>query len=377
MRILLLSCNTGEGHNSTARAIIQVLAARGVECDMNDSLAYLSEGASKFICNWHVRLYRYMPPVFDVGYRMLEHFKPKTDEETKLYRLFAIGAKKLAAQIQSREYDAIICTHVFAGMTLTEARREYGVRTPSFLVTTDYTCFPLTDQCQMDGYFLPNPAMKQEFLRYGAREDLMIPSGIPVRQEFYSRGDKRDARVRLKLPTGGKVLLLMGGSMGCGPMERLAKLLSEQIPSDTAIVVFCGRNEKLLASMKRLRDARLRALGFCDQIPAYMDAADLIVTKPGGLSCTEAANKHLPMVFLNTVGGCEQRNYEFFLNNGYAVGAEEAARAAALAAELCRSDEKRERIAQRLASDFTCNSACVIAECVMEAANRKVPAAAV
>ncbi len=370
MRILLLSCNTGEGHNSTAKAVGYVLRARGVQCDMEDSLSYLSPEISKFICNWHVRIYRYMPPVFDVGYRTFEHFKPKPTGATKIYKLLALGAERLAQRIRAGGYDAVFCSHVFAAATLTEARRKFGVRLPSFLVTTDYTCFPMTDQCQMDGYFIPDIALKAGFVRYGVQEDRIVATGIPVRQEFYTKEDKRIARARLGLPENGRVMLLMGGSMGCGPMEKLAKKLSKNVPADTMIVAICGSNRKLYDSMLRIRDARLRVIGYTDQVPAFMDAADLMVTKPGGLSSTEAANKHLPMVFLNTVGGCEKRNFDFFLSHGYAVGAEKIDRAVALASELCESEQARSEIERRLSNDFTRNSARMIADCVMEAANR-------
>ena len=69
MRIVMLSCNTGEGHNSTAKAIQEVLKSRQIECEIVDVLACLSPRFSKFVCNWHARLYKYAPKLWDVGYR--------------------------------------------------------------------------------------------------------------------------------------------------------------------------------------------------------------------------------------------------------------------------------------------------------------------
>ena len=71
MRILFLSCNTGEGHNSTAKAIMEVLETQGSTCEIRDVLAWLSPRFSKFICSWHARIYRYAPRLFDASYRAM------------------------------------------------------------------------------------------------------------------------------------------------------------------------------------------------------------------------------------------------------------------------------------------------------------------
>ena len=84
MRILLLSANTGEGHNATAKAVMGVLESRGVECTMADTLAFLSPGFSKFICDWHVRLYRHGRKLFDLGYRFAESTSNR-DEFNPIY----------------------------------------------------------------------------------------------------------------------------------------------------------------------------------------------------------------------------------------------------------------------------------------------------
>lgn len=166
MRILLLSCNTGEGHNSTARAIMEVLEQQGTDCELRDVLSCMSPRFSKFICNWHSRLYKYAPKLTDVGYRAFERTADPEDT-APVYELLALGARKLWEMLMRGEYDAVVCVHVFSGMMMTEVRRVWGVEIPCFFVATDYTCSPTVEQCEMDGYFIPSAALSGEFVRAG------------------------------------------------------------------------------------------------------------------------------------------------------------------------------------------------------------------
>lgn len=370
MRIVMLSCNTGEGHNSTAKAIQEVLTAQGAECELVDVLACLSPRFSKFVCNWHARLYKYAPKLWDVSYRAVESKESRAEEGAMLSELLSFGSNKLRALLEKGHYDAAICVHVFSGMMMTELRKVWDFEIPCYFVATDYTCYPYVDCCEMDGYFIPAKSLAAEFTDAGIPASKLIPSGIPVRQVFYSQGSKEAARAALDLPPDRFVGLLMGGSMGCGPMRKIAKEFAQKLPEGALLVAVCGKNEKLYEALSSILDPKLRVVGFTNQISAYMDAADVIVTKPGGLSATEAANKRLPMVFINAVGGCESRNFDFFLNRGYAVGSAEPTRVVELAVELAENPAHRMRMVEAMTEGFQCNSARIIADEVLAAARK-------
>ena len=364
MHILLLSANTGEGHNSTSRAIVDVLQEQGHTSHILDALSYLSPSFSKFICSCHNRIYRYAPKLFSAGYGMMEKITPYSEELSPMYEVLRLGAPKLYRRIRAEEYDAVICVHPFSGIMMTEVRKEYNLNIPCYFVSTDYTCSPTVEQCRMDGYFIPHPDLTPEFTQVGLPRRLLIPSGIPVRQTFYTKEDKLQVRSRLGLPAEGRLILLMTGSMGCGPLERIVKSLHGQLPQNTTLVTICGSNEKLHDSLLELQLPNLRVLGYTKEVPAYMDAADIIITKPGGLSSTEAANKHLPMVFINTVGGCESRNFDFFHDRGCALGSTSAEDVVQQALVLVTDDSLRKQMEQLLSLHFTENSARQIVETV-------------
>ena len=147
--------------------------------------------------------------------------------------------------------------------------------------------------------------------------------------------------------------------------ELNQKQLAEKLNGEAMVVAVCGRNEKLYEELAAQALPSLRVLGYCTEIPLYMDAADMVVTKPGGLSATEAAVKHVPMVFINAVGGCESRNFSYFLSHGYALGSDESREVAELVVDLANCPEHMERMTQTLQKNFSVNSAELIADRLM------------
>ncbi len=366
MRVLMLSANIGEGHNSSAKAVIDVLKQKGVECELVDCLAFFSPGFSKFISDWHIRIYRFGNGVFDAGYRLAEN-TAKPEGFNVLYELLSLGAGKLRELIKEKKYRAIACVHPFAGIMVTEVKHHWGLDIPTFLIATDYTCTPTVEQCKMDTFFVPAQEMCKEFLIGGIDKSHQHVCGIPVRMEFYEKGNQRRARKKLHLPENGTVVLVMCGSMGCGPIERIAAETLEQMPPNATMVAVCGRNKKLRDEMEKLQDSRLRVLGYIDNFYEYLDAADLIITKPGGLSSTEAANKHVPMVFINAVGGCESRNFDHFVKKGYAVGSKDPEAVVRCAIRMTWDTAGRERMKKTLERDFSNNTTLEIADCILSA----------
>ncbi len=361
MKVLMLSANTGEGHNSSAKALMEVLEQKGVVCDLVDALAYLSPGFSKFICDMHVSIYKYGGKMFDRGYRFMEN-TANPDNFNAVYEILGLGAGKLRDTIMEGGYDAVVCVHPFAGAMATEARRSWGLELPFFLVATDYTCCPTVEQCDLDTFFIPAPEISQEFTRMGIPPENHFVSGIPVRQCFYEPARREEARELLHIPQDALAVLVMCGSMGCGPIEQITQHTLQQMPDNAVMIAVCGRNEKLRENMTQIGDHRLRVVGFTDQIPTYLDAVDMIITKPGGLSSTEAANKHVPMVFINAVGGCEDRNFNYFVSKGFAVGSADPAEVSRIAIRMVWDTQGRKKMRQALTESFSQNSALRMAE---------------
>ena len=159
--------------------------------------------------------------------------------------------------------------------------------------------------------------------------------------------------------------------MGCGPIEELVRGIVENFEGDIRLLVSCGTNDKLLNSLKRLDDERIMPFSYSDNIPKIMSAVDIFVTKPGGISITEAGVMGLPMLLINMVGGCETPNYEFFVSRGFAFGANDVDDAAKLCAELLSDSERLRLHSERVRSEFYRNSADEIALAVANIGEKK------
>lgn len=318
MRVLLLSANTGEGHNSCAKAIKEVFDLKGETCVLEDGLRFISEKTSRFLSWGHIYVYRNLPWLFNFGYGFTERHASSFKEASAFYNLFAKGADKLHDFIITGKYDTIIVTHPFTAIMLTAMQRKYHLPIKTVFVATDYTCSPGVRDSNLDLYFIPDEKVAHEFLSPHIPKEKLVVSGIPIRQMFYKTTDKDVAKTTISVPTHHKHLVMMCGSMGCGPIEKLTGILTDRVKDNFTLTVVCGTNEKLKAQLEAKYGGRknLQIKGFVKDMSLLLDSADLYLTKAGGISVTEAAAKHLPMVFIKAVAGCEEYNSQFFAECG-------------------------------------------------------------
>lgn len=321
MRVLILSCNTGEGHNSCAKAIKEVLDIKGEYCVIEDSLRFISQRTSDFLSKGHVFVYRRIPWLFNFGYEYTENHAKVFKKGNMMYRFFARGADSLYKYIVQESFDTVICTHSFSALILTEVLERYSLKIKTAFTATDYTCSPGVKDSRLDCYFIPSEHLTHDFLCPHIPVEKVIPSGIPVRQMFYKSIPRDEVKRRLGISPENKHLVIMCGSMGCGPIEKLTETLAENLNNGTEITVICGTNEKLKTRLdnKLGKYKNLHIMGYVKDMSQMLDSADLYLTKAGGISVTEAAVKKVPMLFINAVAGCEDYNSTFYTRLGCAV----------------------------------------------------------
>ena len=348
MRTLILSCNTGEGHNSCAKAIQETYAAHDETCDIVDALQFISKRASQFISDWHSRIYRHAPKLYKAGYHTAEERTSVFREGTTVYRYLTSGSEKLYHFILDGGYDNIICTHVFPALALTAMLKHHPMPLVTSFVSTDYTCSPSVENSELDYYFIPDISLTEEFVQCGVPREKLIDSGMPVKQAFYLNTDKAAAKAELGLPVDHQHLLVMCGSIGCGPIKELTEDLLIRLTPEQELTIVCGANEELFAKLERhfAHDLRIHIHGMVDYVPLLIHSADLFLTKPGGLSTSEAAACGVPMLLMDTVAGCEGHNLNFFLRQGIAVTADTPKHLADLAAALLADPERLQKMAR-------------------------------
>lgn len=316
MKALILSCNTGGGHNSAGRAIAEEMIARGDEAYVLDYLCLAGEGVSRLVGDGYVQIVKKTPKLFGVIYK-LGMVVSKLMKKSPVYYLNGRMAKYLDTYIREHPVDVIVMPHLYPAETITYMKRK-GMKLPlTVAVMTDYTCIPFWEETDCDYYIMPHERLRKSCVRRGLPEEKLLPMGIPVARGCRREITRERAREKLGLDKDGRYFLAAGGSMGAGDLVKLVDVLLKE-SSDEKILIVCGSNAKTEQKLKKAygENERVTILGYTTQMPLYMKACDVLFTKPGGLTSTEAAVAQIPMVHTDPIPGCETANRKFFTKLG-------------------------------------------------------------
>jgi len=367
-KVIILSCATGEGHNSCAKAIRETFLSHGVECDIADGLSFISVGTAEFVGRAHAYIYKNFPDLFGTGYSFTDKHKSAIDDKSAFYQFLATGVKKMYYFVVENGYTAIICPHPLLHLMIGEMYRRYPLAAPSFLVATDYTCSTGTNLSRLDYCFIPDASLEDEFIGGTLTKEKLVVSGIPVKKQCYDFLDKTEAKRSVGVGGDSRHLLVACGSMGCGPIKSVVCKIADELKDGQEMSVVCGNNKALYLSLgEKLADnPKAHVLGYVDYMPRLMSSADLFLTKPGGLSSTEAAVKGLPMAFIDAVPGVEPKNMEFFVKLGGGVTADDEDELVKLCLNLLADEEKTEKMSAALKSRFSFEASEKIYSFVMQ-----------
>ena len=346
MKAVVLTCSTGQGHNSAALAVKDALERHGNECEIRDALAFLGENVSDRIASTFVNIAVKTPRAFGFMYAAGE-FVTSDRRKSPVYYANTLYAENLHRYLLENDIDTAVCPHLFPAEALTYLRRRHHLSARTYFVSTDYACIPFLEETEMDLVFTPHADLNGSFIRRGLAPDKLVPSGIPVRDVYSHTVDRIEARMTLDLPVDLPCYLVMTGGEGCGNAQALTRELLERLNSrNVRIVVLTGRNERLHEAMLARfgSDVRVLSVPFTDQVPLYMDAADVLLTKPGGISSTEAVVKGAPIVHTPPIPGVESLNAQFFAERGMSILAPNEASAAENAIRLSDDTRQKERM---------------------------------
>lgn len=318
MRALLLSVRAGYGHHSTAKAIMEYFEENGHTCEMLDIFDYINHRLGNSIQDGYLLSTKYLAKTYGKAYGKLTKKDEPYDKHSILSILSRFVSKKLGKFVSEWKPDIIIGTHSYAGVCISILENEGVISCPSFGIVTDFTVHPFWESTFLDYYVIPDELLSYEMKKKGIPAEKLLPFGIPIRKQFVSKSNKKEARERLgiyDLPTA----LVMMGSMGYGNIKNILSEMDSS-PYDFQILCVCGSNKKIKAAVdENMWTKPVFTYGFVDNVDVMMDAADFIISKPGGLTTSETLAKGLPMIIMNPLPGQEDRNLNFLVNNGAAI----------------------------------------------------------
>ena len=321
MKILFLSVPTGGGHHQAARALETYFAGRDdVECRVLDIAENVNSAVAEAISKGYILTTSITPRLYGSLYDMMdtrEH--PSTEASRTVKFLSKAFRKKLKAYIDIFRPDVIVSTHLFATITLNRIAKRHPMPARLVSIVTDFTVHPFWEQARSDYMITASELLSFQAVKKWSTAEHVLPLGIPIHPKFATKISKEEARQRVGIENKFTVLMMMG-SMGYGTRTADALRTLDRLDDDFQIIVVCGNNKKLKSRIDRMkRTKQIYVYGYVDNVDVLMDAADCIITKPGGLSTSEALAKKLPILLLDPIPGQEDRNKEFMLNNGIAM----------------------------------------------------------
>jgi processive 1,2-diacylglycerol beta-glucosyltransferase len=309
------------GHLSAANAVSTAL--RSIDPDgqtmIVDSYEYAALVVSRVVADGYLRMVKTIPQMYRYIYDRAERAT-----EVGRFRTWAhqFTAGNLRPLILHERPDVVVCTHAFPCGAMAEYKREFPDAPPVVAIVTDFAVHGFWLHEDIDHYIVANDEVRSAIIQRGIRPDAVSATGIPIRPEFGRRDQPADPlRERLDLPRDRRIALLMGGGLGIAPLERMLAQL-DAVRQPLAAVVIAGRNprrERRLLTAAESVNYPVRALQFVDNVYDYMHAADVLVTKPGGLTTAEALAAAVPIVLCKPLPGQEERNARVLLEGGAAL----------------------------------------------------------
>lgn len=326
---------------------------------------------SRVVSDGYLQMVKTVPQMYRYIYGRAERATEAGPFRTWAHQ-FAAG--NLRPLIVAERPDAVVCTHAFPCGVMAEYKKTYPDAPPIYGVVTDFAVHGYWMHGNVDGYAVATEAIRRKMISRGIRGDRIRVSGIPVDPRFARSRETRDAlRARLGVSADRQMVLIMGGGLGLGPIETMIRSLDVEAARVCAVVI-AGRNAKLEAralAAGRAVGYPLRVLRFVDNVDEYMHAADLLLTKPGGLTTAEALVAGVPMVLFKPLPGQEERNVRYLTESGAAECPTSAKALRNVLRELLTDDARRLRMRAAIAQVARPNAAQDVARAIVALTTRE------
>jgi processive 1,2-diacylglycerol beta-glucosyltransferase len=347
-RILVLTLSFGSGHVQAARTVAREIKRQSPDAEVQtvDALADCRFLFRAFYVWPYWVMVRYAPALWD---RFFTRRSEKMKQNTAPTWAFRFGCPRVFKAIVDFKPDSIVATEVAACELAAIAKRDGLTRARMINVITDYEAEPVWVKREVDAYAVADDHVRDQLCAWGATAASIVICGIPVDHKFWDRHEERETRRRHSITDDAPIVLLMGGGWGPTHMNEVAARLCES-GQRMHIVAATGHDRRMRRRLKRLRarpPVMLYPFGWTNDIAALMQAAAVLVTKPGGLTTAEAALSGLPVVIFDAIPGPEQRNAARLTETGAGISTGGSRETALTVLALLRDESARRRMSIR------------------------------
>jgi processive 1,2-diacylglycerol beta-glucosyltransferase len=350
MKLLILAASAGAGHLRAAQAL--EAAAKEMRPDLevrnHDALDFTPKIFKKWYAQSYLQAVNHIPKVWGYFYEYYDK-KSGSSKTAKVIRILdRFNAGGLYKLVEEYRPDRILTTHFLpSNVLLSSKRKERAALPPISVCVTDYDIHFFWIHEQVSRWYVGSEEVRWQVHRKGIPLERIIVTGIPIHPVFSKEKSRATAAIAAGLDPGMPTVLVLSGGFGVGAVaDTVAEVM--KAPGNFQVAVVCGRNEDLkkqLSALQAPSGKRLEVRGFVTDMENYLTSADFVVTKPGGLSVSEAIARGCPIVAYAPIPGQEERNCDHLMESGAAVKAKDPATLEFKIRQLLSDENMRRRMA--------------------------------
>lgn len=319
--ILILSASYGAGHDSVASAVNKVIKEErpDISTEVRDYFDFVSPRLNSLVRFTYVKSVRHAPSLWGAFYRATHAVKP--DSTTQKF-LNSLGRDELLDHLTRQNSKLVVCTYPTPAGVISTLRNEDRLEVPVVTVVTDYAVHSQWVHPDVDRYLVPSESVAGGLIERGIDETRIEVTGLPIHPKFGVTLGKSEMRQKYDLDEDRPVVLVMAGAYGVlgGVVEVIEECVS--LPERPQVLVVCGRSPKMKQHIEaKFGSQDVRALGFVDYVDELFEAADVLITKAGGITVSEALAKKIPMIIYRPIPGQEDFNTQYLLAHGAGLAA--------------------------------------------------------
>jgi len=349
-RILVLAASVGAGHVRAAQAVELALRQTVPDAVVRniDVLELTNAPFRRLYGRAYLDLVNKATHVLGYFYDLMDQPSKSGKNRRDRFRLAVekLNLRSFIRLLEEESWDLVINTHFLPAEIIASLRRKDGLNLPQVTATTDFDTHRLWVNQPCDHYFTATEEGAQYLHHWGVPKTDTTATGIPIHPVFSTPKERAACCAKHRLKADRPVVLQLAGGFGVGPIAHIyGALLDVEVPLE--VVVIAGRNESAREQLEKVKPParhRTKVMGFTADIDELMAAADLVVSKPGGLTTSETLARGTAMVIVNPIPGQESRNSDFLLENGAAIKVNNVATLSYKVTALLREPERLARL---------------------------------
>ncbi|MBN4074349.1 glycosyltransferase [bacterium AH-315-E09] len=312
-KLMIMSASIGFGHDKAAETIKSKIEEKdmNIQVEIIDFMDIIQPSISKLIKRSYLKMIHTLPSWYSLIYSATKNIKYQNKAiDIANYHM----NKKIVELLRKSKPDMILFVNPLPSSIIPSLMKKGRIAIRKATLITDYAMHKGWLNDEIDCYFVGRKELEEGILRASTNKPDIHITGIPVEDKFMMTVSKKDIAWKYELNVETPTILVMGGGLGLGSIKKTIMMIDE-IDSPMQTIVLAGRNEKLqkvLSEIEFRDDHAVRILGFCDNVHELMSIADVLISKSGGLTMTEATCKKLPVLIIDPIPGQEVINAKYF-----------------------------------------------------------------